>query len=333
MTWVTWRQFRTQGAIGLAVVVSLALAAALGWQQVASLYSSSGLSTCGSACTDATASFLRSVKTGLPGVAWMLGIGATYLLPALLGAFWGAPLVGRELETGTYRLAWTQSVTRRRWLAVKLSLVGLASVSLVGALSAVVTAAASRVDEANLNRLSPLVFGARGLVPVGYAALAFAVGVASGLVLRRTVPAMAATLGVMAVVQAVMPLFVRAHLIPPVRLDAALDTDSIQDFFLNQDRVITIVGDPQLPGAWVLTNETQTAAGAAFTGPGDPATCGIDAPRGACLDWIGTLDLRSVVTYQPASRFWDLQLVETGLLVVLAGLVLGWCFWKVRRLV
>ena len=53
-------------------------------------------------------------------------------VPALLGIFWGAPLVARELETGTYRLAWTQSVTRTRWLAVKVALVGLASVAVAG---------------------------------------------------------------------------------------------------------------------------------------------------------------------------------------------------------
>jgi len=39
--------------------------------------------------------------------------------PALLGIFWGAPLIARELETGTCRLAWNQSVTRTRWLTVK----------------------------------------------------------------------------------------------------------------------------------------------------------------------------------------------------------------------
>ena len=38
--------------------------------------------------------------------------------------FWGAPLVTRELEAGTHRLVWNQSVTRTRWLATKLGLIG-----------------------------------------------------------------------------------------------------------------------------------------------------------------------------------------------------------------
>ena len=41
------------------------------------------------------------------------------VVPGIIGLFWGAPLVARELEAGTFRLAWTQSVTRTRWLAVE----------------------------------------------------------------------------------------------------------------------------------------------------------------------------------------------------------------------
>jgi ABC-type transport system involved in multi-copper enzyme maturation permease subunit len=64
-----------------------------------------------------------------------LTIGATYLAPALIGMFWGAPLVAREMEAGTFRLAWSQSVSRMRWLAVKLGVVGLAAVVTTGLLS------------------------------------------------------------------------------------------------------------------------------------------------------------------------------------------------------
>ena len=52
--------------------------------------------------------------------------------PALIGIFWGAPLVTRELEAGTFRLAWNQSVTRARWMAVKLGLIGLAAMATAG---------------------------------------------------------------------------------------------------------------------------------------------------------------------------------------------------------
>jgi hypothetical protein len=54
--------------------------------------------------------------------------------PAVIGIFWGAPLIARELETGTFRLAWTQSITRTRWLAVKLALTGLVAMAVTEAL-------------------------------------------------------------------------------------------------------------------------------------------------------------------------------------------------------
>ena len=74
------------------------------------------------------------------------------LAPALIGLFFGAPLIARELETGTFRLAWTQSVTRRRWLAVKLGLVGLAAMAIGGLLTWMVDWWASPLDAVNQNR-------------------------------------------------------------------------------------------------------------------------------------------------------------------------------------
>ena len=137
--------------------------------------------------------------------------------PALVGVFWGAPLLARELETGTFRLVWTQSVTRRRWLAVKLGLVGGASVAVAGLLGWVVTWWSVPVDRVNLDRFSsPLIFSERGLVPLGYAAFAFALGVVLGLLLRRTVPAMAATLAVFVGARLAVTQWLRPHLMAPV---------------------------------------------------------------------------------------------------------------------
>ena len=65
--------------------------------------------------------------------------GLVVLVPGIIGIFWGAPLVARELEAGTYRLAWTQSITRTRWLATKLGVVGLLSMVAAGLLSLMAT--------------------------------------------------------------------------------------------------------------------------------------------------------------------------------------------------
>ena len=50
-----------------------------------------------------------------------------------------------------------------------------------------------------------------------------------------------------------------------------------------------------------------------------------------CLEWAGTLNLRQSLTFHPASQFWPLQWVETGIFVGLAGLLVGFSFWWLRR--
>ena len=123
-----------------------------------------------------------------------LALALVLIVPVVIGMFWGAPLVARELETGTFRLAWTQSVTRLRWLLVKLGLVGLASAVVGGLLSLMVSWWFSPIDKVSANRFSPAAFGMHGFVPAGYALFAFVLGATVGVLFRRTLPAMAVTL-------------------------------------------------------------------------------------------------------------------------------------------
>ncbi|TAM58787.1 MAG: hypothetical protein EPN50_08270, partial [Chloroflexota bacterium] len=92
--------------------------------------------------------------------------------PVVIGLFLGAPLIATELETGTFRLAWTQSVTRRRWLLVKLSLAGLAAVVIAGLLTWMIDWWMTPFDAATLSRFDPLDFGYQGIAPIGYTAFA-----------------------------------------------------------------------------------------------------------------------------------------------------------------
>ena len=134
--------------------------------------------------------------------------------PALIGIFWGAPLIGRELETGTDQLAWTQSVTRTRWLAVKLAGVGVASIATAAVLSYLLTWWAGPLDHINGNRFAAMTFSSRDIVPLAYAAFAFALGTTAGLLLRRTIPAMAVTLAVFIGIQILVPTAIRPNLLP-----------------------------------------------------------------------------------------------------------------------
>ena len=126
-------------------------------------------------------------------------------VPGLIGMFWGAPLVAREFETGTFRLAWTQGVTRNRWLAAKLAVAGVASMAAAGLLSLMVTWWSSPIDRRTGQPAHVRHVPRRGIAPVGYAAFAFALGVTAGLLIRRTLPAMAVTLAVFAAVSRRLP--------------------------------------------------------------------------------------------------------------------------------
>jgi hypothetical protein len=279
-------------------------------------------------------------------------------LPAVIGVFWGAPLVARELETGTHRLVWCQSVTRTRWLASKVGLIGLAAVLATGALSLALTwwsgpidaaiAAGQEADGAvGTSRMIPAMFAARGIAPIGYAAFAFTLGIASGLLIRRTVPAMAVTLAVFLVVQIAVPPLVRSHL-SPASVRAVITNDTITGLHARVGRngpvgPIGLQVDIKKPGAWILSNKTVGPTGHVVDTlpswmadcfpppPGAPQT-GPRVEMPACFARLTKLGYRQLVTYQPNSRYWTLQAVETAIFLALAGALAGFSLWRLRRL-
>jgi hypothetical protein len=331
MIWFTWRQFRTPAWVALGLLAVSAVALLVTGHQLADLYSASRLAGCHADCAGAADKFLAAARTGTIKVAYNAGMALLYVLPALIGAFWGAPLLARELESGTHRLAWTQSVTRTRWLATKLLGVGGAALATSGLVSLGVTWWAHHLDHAADDRISPLVYGARGIVPIGYAAFGFAVGVTAGLLIRRSIPAMAVTLGVYIAAVAAMPLWVRAHLAPVVHSSVPLDLDRLNGIEIRNGSQILITGDGGVPGAWILRNDTVLPSGKVFTGPPDLTACGDNTTFKQCTDWLRTLDLRQSLAYQPASHFWALQWAETGIFLAVAAALTVFCFWWTRR--
>jgi hypothetical protein len=185
MIWLTWRQFRAAATMMAAALAALAAILALTGPGVADDYAT-GIAACTqSGCSD----FVRQFFNHHQGP--FLAVTAVVLvLPALIGLFWGAPLITRELEAGTHRLVWNQSITRTRWLAVKLALTGLAAMTAAGLGSLAVTWWSGPIDKtaANFPKMGPLLFDARGIVPIAYAAFAFALGVTVGMLVRRTCP-------------------------------------------------------------------------------------------------------------------------------------------------
>jgi hypothetical protein len=182
--------------------------------------------------------------------------------------FWGAPLVARELESGTFRLAWTQGRSRLRWLGAKLAVVGFTTLTVQGLLSLMMTWWWSPAGRANPNRFSPALFGTFGVAPIGYAAFALAMGIAAGIVFRRTLPAMAATLAVFTGVRLAVTYWARPHFAPPVHLVLTISPNG--DIGLNAPPggpVSLNFFPPQLPDAWLRSARSLMKQASSRQGP------------------------------------------------------------------
>jgi len=320
----TWLQFRAQAAVVFGALAVLAVVLAVTGWHLARLYDTTAAACKARGDCAAAMNAFASNDGDLQGTVKLLLLAA----PALIGMFWGAPLIAREFETGTFRLAWTQDITPTRWLAIKLGVVGLASVAAAGLLSLMVTWWSSPIDKAFMDQWG--VFSQRDITPVGYAAFAFALGVTAGMLIRRTVPAMAITLAVFAAVQVVMPLWIRPHLITPVHTTTPLNIAALQETGVTGNGRLQVIEPPNIPGAWVYSSQIVTPAGQPASS--EPATQACTANTGqACDTYIARLHLRQPVTYQPASRYWAFQWYETAIFLGLAVILAGVCFWRIRR--
>jgi ABC-type transport system involved in multi-copper enzyme maturation permease subunit len=351
MIWLTWRQFRAQAAMMAAALAVLALILGLTGPGLADDYAT-GIAACtteSGGCSDFGSRFFQGHQD-----AFLAVTAVVLVLPALIGLFWGAPLITRELEAGTHRLVWNQSISRTRWLAIKLGLTALAAVTAAGLGSLAVDWWSDPIDKTatDFARLEPLVFDARGIVAIGYAAFAFALGVTVGMLVRRTLPAMAITLAVFVAVQIAVPLLVRPHLITPIRSTIEITGASLDGLVAppggsSLQLILKAPDTGVYRGAWVLSSRTVDASGHAVgrinlarsgaCGPpkGGPAKPPTGAQPGdelaACFAEVKRLGYRQLLTYHPAGRFWPLQWRETGLYTVLAVGLAGFCFWWLRR--
>jgi hypothetical protein len=344
MIWLTWRQFRIQSWGTLAILAVLAVILAVTGLHLADLYNTAGVAACQahSDCATLASGFLNQFGAGVYQPLLYGTVAVLLIAPAIMGAFWGAPLVTRELDAGTFPLAWNQSVTRTRWMAVKLGLIGLAAMLTAGLLSLMATwwgspierasqLAVSRNGSSSINWFVPVLFAAHGVAPIGYAVFAFTLGVTAGVLIRHTVPAMAATLAVYAGVQIAVPLWIRPHLMAPLRHMAPLQAGAVDLLNVSPNGQMTVSAGVNLPGAWILSNQTISPDGHPFTGPATTACQSAAGSMQACAASITRLHLRQLVIYQPASRFWTFQWYETGLFLVVALALAGFCLWWVRR--
>ena len=289
MSWLVWRQHRAEGiwALILTALVAIATAFIANELRIANC-SGPGQSYC--MPNDVLGELAQSI------VQFNLSQYALVVLPALAGAFIGAPIVAREVENGTHRLVWTQGVTRARWLATKLLLVFtplLAGAAAIGLAEVVLVNA----QGSQANRWA--VFDQQAPMTVASTLFALALGVAVGAVMRRSIPAMAVTLVAFVVVRIGIAELARPYYIAPLLYRS---TDLNRGF----------------PGTqwWIGQAVYHDAAGRVVDNFLDPAQ------RAAYF----------VQSFQPGDRFWTFQTIESAILCALAALLIGFAFyWTLRR--
>jgi hypothetical protein len=340
MTWLTWRQSRTQTLVALAALAAIAVTLGSTGPHLAHLFHIDIAGCLGQSGSDACSNDTLHAFTDNYGFLQHLFGYALIAIPGLIGAFWGAPLVSSELEAGTHRLIWNQTVTRTRWLAVKVGLIGLTSAVSAGLFSLMLTWWSNPLDRVNANRITPTVFDQRGIDPIGWAIFAFALGVTAGVVIRRTLPAMGTTMAIFTTVRIVWPIYIRQHLIPGVNNTVGVGTVPYDWVGVNAGPNSAMVVHVSMPGAWILSEHTVNAAGHQVPGstlfPLCPPTAdgsGLKhAPDSCFIQHLIQLGYnKTVLTYQPASRFWPLQFAETGILATIAVLLAAFCYWRIRH--
>jgi len=324
MTWIIWRQHRLAlaGVIALlGVAAAYLLITGLQMQQAYAAVSACRPASSG-ICQQAANDFLG---TYAPGVGVTLGV--LQVIPALIGAFAGAPLLAREFETGTFRYTWTQGFGRARWAVAKLVPLAVAVAVAGAAFTVLVCWYLQPIFGAGDNNgpLYPTRFDFLGVALAAWMLAAFAIGVLASVLVRRVIPAMFATLAAWAGLAFVTGFFLRQHYEAPL-----------------------VTSNPDIPtGSWVINqgwfrggnpasldmiNQTLRPVDVQAVTPGlfqpGPAT---PVHFGDPVQYLIQHGYTQLTTYQPASRFWPFQWIEGGWLLVLSVLLIAATIWLVRR--
>jgi hypothetical protein len=312
MAWLIARQHRLQLSAMGGLVALLGLVALATELPVRSAYHRGALSGClptttRSGCDLVVARFLEQFSATSTATRYVA------VVPVLAALFLGAPLVAREFEQGTHRLVWTQSVTRRRWLASKVVVLALAT-ALCAAAIAAITAWWRGPFDALRGRVTPNAFDVEGVVVPAYAVFALALGVLAGLLLRRTIPAMTAAAGAFVLTRLAVEKLLRPRYLSPLHEAGA----GIQR--------------PPLPRDWVLRDALVTSTGHPVTSAlQDSAVAHAQKAQTDAAIYMSELGWRRVVSFQPDDRFWTFQAIEAAIFVALAVATLAVAIWLVRR--
>jgi ABC-2 family transporter protein len=314
MAWVTWRQHRAALA-GVAAFLG-ALAVYL-WLTGLQMHHAEA-----AYCHPAGSLGCAINFTGRYGETAILVSIALQAVPALIGAFIGAPVLARELETGTFRFAWTQGIGRLRWTVGKLVPLAVAVTAVAGAFTVLFAwynqpwAAAGYVIP-----FTARVFDLLGVAFAAWTLAAFAIGALAGMLIRRAVPAIAATLAVYAGLAFATGLWLREHYITPLVTHGTNLPGSawiINHWYTKGGRLVSQSAISQELRGYHHASRTEV-------GPNTFQTV-LDPVR-----YLTQHGYTNWTSYQPASRFWPFQWIEGGWLLALSVLLMAATIWLVRR--
>jgi phosphotransferase system glucose/maltose/N-acetylglucosamine-specific IIC component len=316
MTWLSWRLQRTETLITAAVLALLAALLIPTGLHMAAVYDHDGLASCLNtrtrACSVAIDVFTRRFESRGALLAWF------NLVPGLIGVLFAAPLI-IELENGTYRLAWTQSITRRRWLANKLGVAVGGALLAALALTALFTWWRAPLDHLH-GRMQTSVFDFEGTVGFAYVLFALGLALAVGVIWRRTAPAVIVGFVGYTAVRIFVQNWLRQRYQTPVSTTWDVAHGS----------------RPNLSSAWVLSEGPSDKLGHLFPNVFSAVqSCShafndhTRAVDPACLAKRGLGYFHAV--YQPASRFWLFQGIETALFGGSALALILFAAWWVHR--
>jgi hypothetical protein len=319
--WATWRMHRSIyfAAIGIAAAFAVWLIVTgtmeqHAWATFTSHRCSTNYPGSSEACMNSLSAsgHFSSVNAALCGA-----------LPVILGLVLGAPLVAGEFQQNTNRMAWTQSITKTRWLLSKIVVGTLVTVGIVGAFAPLIwwwTDAAQRGDH-----IQPSNFDISGFVGVSYALFALMLGVALGALIRRIGWAFAVGLPIFALVRLGVRNYIRPDLVPPtvVTVNAWAPVGNT-DWYLNAGFVPIGSSAPASGQAWSSNDLVMETCQ-------DGSNAGSDKSLHSGSHCEKIHHVHYVMQFQPPSHFWALQAAESGIFLGLACGLLALSLLAVRR--
>lgn len=318
LVWVSWRRHRGT-MLGVAAVVAVVcgylfvsgIQLRSAYDRAANCHPQNSL-----ACRMDWQNFHNGYSsTGVLGVVYVV-------LPLLIGAFIGAPIIGKELESGTFRSAWTQGVGRMRWAIVMIASGAIATALISGSLGLLVTWRDSPLWRADIvPHWQAAEFSASGIAVIGWGLLAYAVALLVGLVARRVVPAIGVAVAVGFGIAA-LAAQVRQHYMPPLKttsMNFVSGSNQVSQWWQHGDvRVGQGALDTVLKAAGLPTLQ-QPEQGAAGQRAVDPTS------------YLTHHGYQLWTSYQPGSRFWLFQGIEFGWLIVVVAVLVGVTLMLLRR--